>query len=101
MISDGRGTLADHIFPGIFRRATVQIIPVDANLKLCLMANEVTSQLFGVVSDMASKALDDGDPDHVGRENERAVLAEGKMGGGEQRVKGDFLDTIRRIVAAS
>jgi hypothetical protein len=49
---------------------------------------------------VVGEALDDGDPDHVGGQDEGPVLAESEVGGGEERVERDLWDAVGRVVAA-
>jgi hypothetical protein len=77
----------------------VQVIPRDADFELALVSDQAVSELLGVIPDVLSKALDDGDPDHVRGKYERAVLAESEVGRGEEWMKGDFLKAVRRVVA--
>jgi hypothetical protein len=64
------------------------------------VADEPIPEPLGLVPDVMGEALDDGNPDHVRGEDEGTMLAEGEVGGGEQRVERDFLDAVCRIVAA-
>ena len=100
VLLDRQGEVVDHAVPGVLRRAAKQVSPLDADFELALVADEAIPEPLGVVLDVLGEALDDGDPDHVGGEDQGPVLAEGEVGGGEQRVEGDLLDAVGRVVAA-
>src|SRR5262249_59452893 len=52
------------------------------------------------VGDVLRQPLQDGHPDHVRRQHQRPVLAEGEVDGGQQRVGVDVGDAFGGVVAA-
>jgi hypothetical protein len=73
---------------------------LDPDRQLALVADEAIPEPFRVVPDVLGEALDDGDPNHIGGEDQGAVLTEGEMGGGEQGLKRDLLNAVRRVITA-
>ncbi len=64
------------------------------------MGDQKGTVLLWVQPDVLGQSLGDGEPDDIGREHQRPVLAEGKVGGGDERVVTDTGDAVQGIVPA-
>src|SRR5262249_43908220 len=76
VLANPRGELVDHLTPGVLRRAFDEIVPAYDDFGLPLVADKTRAQVLSMDVDVVSDALADEQPDHVGREVERAVLRE-------------------------